>query len=109
MLKITDFADQGGVDRLVYFVEEIWGTLHPDCGPNDLEAIEEEAAVVIAERNRLRRELEEAKSELARMRPVVEAAAEFDEPCGDEICASPTCRVARAMNAYRASIGKEDE
>lgn len=71
MLKITDFADQGGVDRLVYFVEEIWGTLHPDCGPNDLEAIEEEAAVVIAERDRLRRELEKAKAELKDIREQV--------------------------------------
>lgn len=60
-----------------------------------------------ADNDRLRRELEEARAELARMRPVVKAAvACYDGECDMEHAQ----RILKyAIRAYRAGAGKEGE
>lgn len=107
--------DPSGNIRRMEGEQDVIATVTDDCSNEELLAMVENlnrpvyVDGMIADNDRLRMELEAANTELARMRPVVEAAAEFDESCGDEICASPACRVARAMNAYRAFAGKGSE
>ena len=55
-------------------------------------------------------EIDRLTAELARMRPVVEAATEYRDEfcadCGDGGCEATDCKLARAVDVYRDGAGK---
>lgn len=77
---------------------------HTGLSPNSRENAETIVALK-AERDRLARELEETKAELARMRPVVERILEWRKRMNPETVR----RMLDAMDAYRAGAGKDGE